>query len=336
VDTGERLAAYLSGDLDADERTALEAELAGDPALRARLDRIRASDVTLADLPDPDLPHGFSERLRDRLAPEVDAVLGDELAARRARRTMPGWLPAAGAAALAVVVAVGVATVGGGGDDSADMLAGGEAATEAEGGDAAADMEEESMLAPSGPIVTDRGRTLTAEDLASLAQDPDVRAVLSGDALATDPEAAALPYAAALGAPLSDAPMQEFDSDRAAAGSESTATESADVADGAASTGPLDRAVPPVDVRGDVSDADREAVAACVPTLFEAVAVPVVPVYAELATDEDGAQVIVIAALSRNADGEFQRLEVWMLDRDTCEPRLFVQSDTQPVERNAP
>ncbi|HEX9765268.1 MAG TPA: RseA family anti-sigma factor, partial [Nitriliruptorales bacterium] len=90
METGERLSAYLAGELDADETAALEVELAGDPALRARLERIRAADQALRSLPPVAPPAEFSMRLREALAHEVtrhEASPGaDELAQRRLRR----------------------------------------------------------------------------------------------------------------------------------------------------------------------------------------------------------------------------------------------------------
>lgn len=338
MDTGERLAAYLSGELDPDERTALEAELAGDPGLRARLDRVRAADEALAAMPEVELPEGFSDRLHRRLAPELDAVLGDELAARRARRSAPRWLPALGAAAvLALVVAggVGILSTGGGDDTAEDMAAGDTRVTAEAGGDGEAGMAEESMGAPvAGPLVVDRGRTLTPQDLEQLANDPDVQAALRSDVVQDDPTMAAQQFSLALGATSAAGGADTLDDaeTRAEVESETAHDDQTEAADSTPGALPL----PPVATQGEVDDDDRAAVAACLPVLFEDAASPVVPLYAELATDEDGTPVIVFAALSPDAEGDFQRVEVWVLDRGTCEPRLFLQSEAQPVERNAP
>lgn len=330
MDTGERLAAYLSGDLDPDERASLDARLAGDPALRARLDRIRRSDAALADLDDVDLPDGFEDRLTERLRPELDAVLGDELAARRARRGTPRWLPAVGAAAaLAVVVAGGITVAGsmggGGGDDAADE-GGRDMAAEAEAGDGGSVEMDTMMAPPAGPVITDRGRTLGRDDLDGLARDPEVQAALSPDVLAGgDPAQASDRYARALGLPSAT-------TGEAATEAEAEDLEEADDA-GASETsaaGPTDLLAT---TDGPVSDEDRAAVGACVDVLFESAAAPVVPVYAELATDTDGEAVIVYGALAPDADGAYQQLEVWMVERESCELRHFL---IQPVERNAP
>ncbi len=319
MDTGERLAAYLSGDLDPDERTALEAELDGDPALRAHLARLRRSDEALAALRDDvTLPDGFSDRLQQRLAPELDAVLSDELAARRARRGAPRWLLAASAAAAVVaVVAGGIGLVSTGGGDDAGESAGGDAGVALDGADDTG--MAESMLAPSqGPVIVDRGRSLDRDDLQALADDPDVQAALADGPVAEDPAAVALDYAVTLGLP-SDAPALRQD----------TTEDAQDGAETAAPRAPASAATTSlqVQVRGDVSDDERATVGACLAVLYEDAAAPVVPVYAELAEDTDGTPVVVYAALAPDADGEYARLEVWMVDRETCQPRLFVQSD---------
>lgn len=329
MDTGERLAAYLSGDLDTDERTALEADLAGDPALRAHLERIRAADTALADLPDVDLPEGFSARLRERIAPEVEAVVGDELAARRARRGTPTWLPALGAAAvLALVVAGGVTLSGGmgGSDDSAATSADEEGARtmagDGEAGGADTMLQDDSAATESaeqitGPIVADRGRSLDLEALQQLATDPDVQASLESGAVQQDPPSSASAYNEALG-------------DSGEAADEDTPADQETQAESELESTPAAEADAPVAdlVRRDgVSDEDLDAVARCLSVLSEGAAAPVVPLYVELATDEEGEDVIVYVALAQDADAEYRRVEIWMVARDDCELRQFVQQD---------
>lgn len=336
MDTGERLAAYLSGDLEPDERTALEAELAGDPALRARLDRLRRSDEALASLRDVDLPEGFADRLQQRLAPELDAVLGDELAARRARRGAPRWVvAAAGAAAAVAVVAGGIGIVSTGSGDDAAESADGDAGVAMDGAEETG-MAESMLRAPeAGPLIADRGRQLDRDDLTALAQDPDVQAALTSGPVSDDPVAAARDYAAALGMPAEATGDAAAEGDATETGAQ---TESLDegATDAGAPPAPAGDSVVSVATVGEVSDEERAAVAACLPVLYEATADPVVPLYAELAEDTDGTPVVVFAALAPDADGSYRRIELWMLDRASCEPRLFVQADAQPVERNAP
>lgn len=56
----ENLSAYIDGDMSPDERRALEARLAHDPALRAALDDLRENVRLLADLPRVKAPRNFT------------------------------------------------------------------------------------------------------------------------------------------------------------------------------------------------------------------------------------------------------------------------------------
>lgn len=316
MDTGQRLAAYLSGDLDVDERTALEAELAGDPAMRAQLERIRVADRALADLPEVALPEGLSDRLDAALTPELDRILGDELAARRARRALPRWLPAAGAAAaLALVVGTGVVLVGGLGDRGEDRSTLGAPASTDEG--AAPGMAADGAM--TGPVVTASGRTLGAEDLASLAADPHIVAPVAPWLLDDDPDAVALAWRAALGG-TSDRSMS-------ATGDPAPADDQADPDDSDRSIthGPLLSTLPPVSLQGQVTTDDLDDVARCIGVLFDGATGPVIPVYAELAFDTDGIPVIVYVALSADRAGDLTVVEVWKVDRSSCDLREFAQ-----------
>lgn len=329
MDTTQRLAAYLSGDLDADERTALEAELASDPALRDRLERIRASDEALASLGDVELPDGFEQRLDATVDGVLDEVLGDELSARRARRkTLPGWVPALAAAAVAVVVGGGVVLSGlGGSDEGMNTTAdtgGGEAgdgmmAESADGGDDAA---EEAPAVPGPRIVAD-DREFTPADLQDLAANPELIDLIAGVPVHDQPVTVARAWASALGADVDD--LGALDQ-RTVAAEDQAATESAERdADSQAALGAVSD--PVVRFDGAPTEEERRDVGRCVSQLYEDAAAPVVPLYAELATDEDGDEVIVYAALARDADGDYQRVEVWMLARDDCSLRQFVQHD---------
>jgi hypothetical protein len=321
MDTGQRLAAYLSGDLDADERTALEAELAGDPAMRAQLERIRAADRALDDLPEVTLPQGLSDRLDAALAPELDRIMGDELAARRARRAMPRWLPAAGAAA-ALVLVVGTGVVLGGGllggglwDRAEDVTAldGGDAADMAE--DAAPGMTAHGSMA--GPTVTASGRTVGAEELASLAADPGIVTPVAHWLLDDDPDSVALAWRAALGG--------ASDRSLSATGDSAPAEDQADTDDRSVSREALPSTLPPLNLRGEVTPDDLDDVARCIGVLFDGATGPVIPVYAELAFDADGIPVIVYVALSADRAGDLTVVEVWKVDRSSCDLREFAQ-----------
>ena len=326
METGARLAAYLSGDLDPEEHTAVEAQLARDPALRDRLEQVRAADRALADLPAVELPEDAQDRLHRVVGQELDTRVGDELAARRARRGLPRWVPVAAAAALVVVVGGGIAMTGGGimsgGEDAARMAE--DAPEEALGGtgEAAEDAGTgAATAAPVGPRVVDRGRTLDDGALHQLASDADVLDAL-GTPEVDDPVATAAGHARALGVD----PDAYFDEERQRQRDTGEATEQAGTLEDEAAT--ASRAVsPPIVSRGDVSDADRADVARCLPVLQEAASAPVVPLYAELGTDAEGAEVIAYAALAPDEDGDYRRIEVWLVDRSACSPRSFVQHD---------
>lgn len=321
MDTGERLAAYLAGDLDTAEARRLEGELARDPALRARLARLRRLEDALGDLPAVEVPTVFSERLRGAVQRELDGlpVAGeDELAARRARRSwggLPAWLPAAAGAAavLVAVVAVGVSLSGvGGGNDSADEAAMGTLETEAADGGAAFDTGEAMRAPADAPVVVDEGAVYDAESVQALAGD-DVLVTAAGRSL-TDEAATetAERYRAALRATASDGDAAE----------EEAPAEGDDTAAG----GTTQMAPPPPELRGDVDEADLDAVRSCLegllPTGGEAI-----PAYAEVATF-DGEDAIVYGVLTRDPETDaFTRVELWVVARDDCEVLFYAQQD---------
>ena len=325
METGARLAAYLSGDLDPEEHTAVEAELARDPALRDRLERIRAADRALADLPEPELPDGAQDRLHRAVERELDSLLGDELAARRARRGLSPWVPAAAAAALVVVVGGGIALTGGmsGSESDTDAAVMAEDAPDSPldgAGEATESADGGAATAQVGPRVVDRGRTLDERALRQLASDPDVLDAL-GPAAVDDPMTTAAGHVRALGAD----PDAYFDGAQGQLEAGEASEPAGDAGEDAATTSRT--TVPSIVTRGDVSDADRADVTRCLPVLQEAASSPVVPLYAELGTDADGDEVVAYAALAPDDDGDYQRVEVWLLDRSSCSVRTFMQHD---------
>lgn len=310
---GERLAAYLAGELDADERRALEAELVRDPALRADLARIRRTDELLAALPDVAPRDGFSERLRERLREELRARPDDELARRRARRDHVRWVPlGAAAAAIAIIasIGVGVGLTGGGDDAGLEATAG--------GGDAGITMES-APAAADEPVVVAMDGSYTADELATVADQPSVTA-LAGQGL--DELAAAdlaAEYAARFGA------VDASVSADAATGLTDEDTGAGDAgAEAATEQERADTTAPSVQVLGEASPEELAAVQSCLPQLLADAGI-VIPVYAELATFE-GEPAIVYGLVSRDPDtGRFTRVEVWAVGRDDCQVRRFVQ-----------
>jgi anti-sigma-K factor RskA len=174
----ERLADYLAGELSPDEQAAVEAQLAGDAALRRRLARMREADEALASLSSPAPRDGFEQRLQAALQPELERATapssqgeeatGDELAARRARRGrgLKSWPVALGGAAAAVallaVVGIGVSQLAPG-DDDAEVALDAEEAPESFEADGAPE---------DGPVLLASDRDLGDEELEALFDDP--------------------------------------------------------------------------------------------------------------------------------------------------------------------
>lgn len=139
----ETLAAYLVGDLDAQQAAAVDAAL-DDPDTAARLDALAETLVRLRRVDDVAPPDGYAERLRARLqapAPGTPATV-TTLDRARARRT---WSGVGAAAAALVLLAVGSFAVlqgvgGGSGGDSAEV-AGEQPLADADAGDEAGSAE---------------------------------------------------------------------------------------------------------------------------------------------------------------------------------------------------
>ncbi|MBW3618700.1 MAG: hypothetical protein KY461_00510 [Actinobacteria bacterium] len=315
METGERLAAYLAGELDTDETAAVEAELARDPRLRRKLEHLRATDAALASLPTVEPPAGFPERLRDAVAAELDRQLpadGDELGARRARGTTGtrSWWPQIAVAAVVLAVAgIGIAQLGSGGADS------GEAGLEE-----FSTMETEAAAPAAGPTVVAAGRSFDADTLRELADDARFDDIV-GQGLEGDDAAIAAES-------FEDAIQDDADAaggaERAADGAETSTLESADEPAPAAGTDAAEefglRTV------GEVSEEDLEAVRACLPALLEA-QTAVIPVYAELVTF-DGQDAIVYGLVGNDpAQESYSRVELWVLGRGDCHVLHYTQVD---------
>jgi hypothetical protein len=95
----EQLSAYLDGQLSADERTAVEAQLAADPASRQLLGELRAVSGQVKSLPTYSADRGFADRV-------VQAAL-----AAKAARGAPVALPSRSRRTWLVVALAGVASV---------------------------------------------------------------------------------------------------------------------------------------------------------------------------------------------------------------------------------
>jgi hypothetical protein len=327
VETGERLAAYLAGELDADETAALEAELARDPSLRARLEAIRATDAALAALPAVALRQGFSERLRTAVQVELDDQLGgadgtggagNDLATRRAHRTAPGttgtrswWPQIAVAAAVLAIAGIGLTQLTTG--------AGDEGGTAAEsGGDAGALDAAAAPPAPdAGPTVVAVGRSFDAASLRDLADDERFTEVVAQGLTGADATEAANEFNARIADDDGGSPTSGSDGEETAADAPMSAE--AETEEQAGGFG--------LRTVGEVSPEDLEAVNACLPELVEAARTAVIPVYAELATF-DGQDAIVYGLVGNDpAQETYARVELWVVGRGDCQVLHFTQVD---------
>ena len=103
----EIVMAYVDGELDVATRTALEAALAQDAELAARIARHRGLRRRLSAALDPVLDEPVPARLRDAASRPAAPPGHDVLALRRARAAAPRWSwPQWGALAAALVVGV--------------------------------------------------------------------------------------------------------------------------------------------------------------------------------------------------------------------------------------
>jgi negative regulator of sigma E activity len=343
----ERLAAYLAGELDADETAAVEAALARDPAVRATLGALERADTALASVPATELPAGFERRLRAAIDEELAVQLrsaesaapahgatgtaatqdtaGDELATRRARRSR-SWLPAlAGAAAAVAVVAgavVGVGVLGTGGDDAAtESMMTLEADDSADGG-----AESAEMLPGPGevPTLIVGDRELDDQLADELLASAELQAVAAQALPPEDGRSLGAAWRDAFAAVAPD--LEQFEAqtsdDRAGdASDDEDADEDADTM----VEGPALESAGPVRVLADgpVTEADSEAVHRCLDEVLSGG--DGIPAYVELAT-YDGEPAVVIGLVTFDpASQAYSRPEIWVLDRQDCQVRRFSQ-----------
>ena len=314
----ERLADYLAGELTPDEQASVEAELAGDAALRRRLARMREADEALASVPSPAPEAGFEERLQAALRPELEratapaaatekATGGDELAARRARtgRALPSWPVTLGGAAAAVallaVVGIGVSQLAGT-DDEADVAL--DDATEAP------ESLEADEAPGDGPVLLAGDRELGDEELEALFDDPRLAGLADRS---MPPEE---------GARLAEAFRAHFADDETMSATASPDAPQAETMDDIEADADQDDAAREADLDADA----RADMRRCLATLLDE-SDRVVPAYAEAATFE-GEQVILFGLIAPGADGQrYERIELWVLERDDCQVRTFQPRD---------
>lgn len=289
MNDGERLAAYLAGDLGDEERREVEAALGRDPELRAQLARIQRADEALAALPRAEPTAAFSERLRASIATELRSGTAEptslpDFTSRRGRqrRTLAPVLVAAAAAAVIAVIGVSTGWVLRGASDF----------------DAEVAMED---AAGSDVPVHATSNDFDDTELRRLAVNVETQYVIHPDTTVEE------------AAPLGDSLIgQLLRRDQVAPTAET---------DGLT-------AVPEADVdEADAERPVDDPVAACLPVIVEAADVPLVPVYVELATYE-GAPAVIYAFVTEDPGSEtYRRVEAWALAQDDCEVLGFAQYD---------
>ncbi|MDP9023470.1 MAG: zf-HC2 domain-containing protein [Actinomycetota bacterium] len=312
METGERLSAYLAGELDADERAAVEADLARDPALRDTLESIRRVQRALDSMGEVTPPPGFDDHLREVVAAEVarQRTHDDELADARRRRAPWRTLGvAAAAASLIVVVGVGAGWLLRGGAGRAPD----QAAPAAEG-----------RPGLDVPVIETRNDYSDLE-LQRLAVNVDIRTVIPPG---LGPDEAAT-YADRLQAQLAGAADMRAESlsakDRAnaAAGRDDDRINDGAVREQAQSQGALSAD----DLLRQRVGAAADDVRRCLPEILQSARTPVVPVYVEVARYRgEPAIVYAFAAEDPNA-GTYRRVEVWAVARSDCQVLSFSQYD---------
>lgn len=338
MDEIERLTSYLDGELEAGERRALEAELAGDHALRERLAALQGADQALRAQGATELPPGARRRLDARLMGVLDEVLsttsegmaapppptaataddapatstvtdgdGDELALRRRRRVLPA---VTGVAAGLVLLAGGLVGLG-------QLDLGSDDARTAESADAMMSADDAAELAPAeppgadgealGPVVIDDGRSTSTTELEALPASPELEA-LAGQALPPgDGEAVAAQFQQLLLGgvpPMTTGSIAEAEADDADRSVESTVV----TRDGRALGS------------DDAADLRR-----CLATLLKG-GEPAIPTRIEL-LELDGTPAVSVGLVTLDPQsGAFTRIEVWTLEQATCQVLRFDQA----------
>ncbi len=306
METGERLAAYLADELDADERTALEAELARDPDLRAHLERLERTDDALRSLPPVEPPAGLADRIHRAVDEELasrptDAATapptdGDELARRRQRRTLTPLLVAAGAAAVIALIGVVTGSVLRSASDFEPLAT-----------DEAMEVTDAQPAPEVAVFATDND--FSELELRRLAVNVDTQFVIHPETRAEEAE----PLAERLLGQLLRTEAESEAAPLAGDAADDTAEEPAEEAD--------------ADTGARVMDDPPAAVARCLPELVADSRAVLVPTYVELAAFEGEPAIIYAFVTEEPTSGEFRRVETWAVARDDCQVLGFAQYD---------
>jgi len=109
----DRLSEYLDGELGGDEAEQLESRLAAEPRLLALLDELRAVKATASEWPDLEAPPGLWQGVRMRIEPARGAAPATGTARRRLDRPRFTLPQLASAAAVMLLLGVGIGRVSG-------------------------------------------------------------------------------------------------------------------------------------------------------------------------------------------------------------------------------
>ncbi|MEX0706185.1 MAG: hypothetical protein WD041_06150, partial [Nitriliruptoraceae bacterium] len=194
MESADRLASYLAGDLSPTDAAAVEARLARDPGLAADLSAMQQADRALSTLPSPTPDEGFEQRLRSAVDRELARTLrsADVVPIESRRRA---WAVPLAAAAAAVIGVAGIGLVIGprtAPDEDVMALTVPDAAEESmesadpEMGAMLADPESDGDLdasragdLPTQPRVVITDRDLTPEDLEAVLHSWELAAVVA-------------------------------------------------------------------------------------------------------------------------------------------------------------
>lgn len=304
--TGEQLSAYVAGELDAEERAAVEAALEDDAQLRERLGRLHRSEEALSALPAVEPPAGFSDELHATLDRELEehgsAGGADELAARRRSRfeaLRPLGVAAAAAAVIALFGVAGVWLLQGGGGS----------------GDEAASTAMDAPDLGQVPVV-ETDNDYDEQQLRRVAVNAEIRTLVPQDFTAQE----ARPLAERLQSDLLDRADGGAGAVPAPEGGE--AAEDSAEGDTSADSQTFGTARSEV-----VGAAPVEAVGRCLSTVLQDARAPLVPVYVELARFK-GAPAVIYTLVSEDPEsGTYQRVEVWAVSPNDCQVLSFAQYD---------
>jgi anti-sigma factor RsiW len=103
------LSGYLDGELAAEERIEVEAQLADSPELRAELEEVRMARDAVRALPHREAPAGFWDAVVSEVGSadiDIDADTVVVPIESRRRRVPVGWLAGAAAVAAAIIALV--------------------------------------------------------------------------------------------------------------------------------------------------------------------------------------------------------------------------------------